>query len=222
MKEITTKNILHNYFRLADLMIKYSDVKWRDVYSIGQIESKVWLIEELEALNVNLGTIFLCGGWYASLANIMFVSQLQFNKIRSFDIDPACADIADTLNKDYVSDKWKFKAITQDILDINYEYHTWQCWSNVNNRMSKYMADSPDTIINTSCEHIENFNKWYNLIPPGKLVVLQSNDYFELEEHINCVKDIEEFKEQCLLDKLLYCGAIELQKYNRFMLIGMT
>ena len=48
MKTITTENILRNYFRLADLMLKNPNLKWRDVYSVGQLESKVWLIEELE------------------------------------------------------------------------------------------------------------------------------------------------------------------------------
>jgi len=219
MKEITTENILRNYFRLADIMIKNPDLKWRDLYSVGQLESKVWLIEELEALNLNLGTIFLCGGWYASLANIMFVSQLQFNKIRSFDIDPSCADIAEALNKDYVLDRWKFKATTEDIHNINYAGHRYTTYRA--DGEARELFENPNTIINTSCEHIIDFDKWYDLIPKGKLVILQSNNYFELEEHINCVKDVKEFREQCLINNLLYGGTIELQKYNRFMLIGI-
>ena len=39
------------------------------------------------------------------------------------------------------------------------------------------MSDVPNTIINTSCEHIVNFDEWYRKIPAGKLVILQSNDY---------------------------------------------
>jgi len=215
MKQITTENILRNYVRLADIMIKYPDVKWRDVYSHGQVQSKLWLVEELEALNLNLGTVFLCGGWYASLANIMFMSQLQLDRIRSIDIDPSCAYIAEAMNKDYVIDKWKFKAITQDIHNINYA-GTYKA-----NGEENILYHEPYTIINTSCEHIENFNKWYDSIPESKLVVLQSNDFFELEEHVNCVKNIEQFKEQCQMNNLLYGGTIELQKYNRFMLIGI-
>jgi len=219
MKEITTENILRNYFRLADLMLKNPDLKWRDLYSVGQLESKVWLIEELETLNLNLGTVFLCGGWYASLANIMFMSQLKFDKIRSFDIDPLCADIAETLNREYVAAEWKFKAITEDIHNINYNGHTYITYKA--NGEARELYDEPNTIINTSCEHIEDFDTWYCNIPAGKLVILQNNNYFELEEHINCVKDVEEFRDQCLISNLLYGGTIELQKYNRFMLIGI-
>ena len=116
------------------------------------------------------------------------------------------------------------KAITENIHNINYDGHTY----NTIKSSSPYAyddtlvecSDVPDTIINTSCEHIEDFDSWYYSIPVDKLIILQSNNYFELEEHINCVKDVEEFRKQCLINNLLYGGTIELQKYNRFMLIG--
>ena len=107
-----------------------------------------------------------------------------------------------------------------NIIFINYENHTWQCWSNVNNRMSEYIADTPDTIINTSCEHIENFDNWYSKVPNDRLMILQTNDYFEIDDHINCVKNINEFQKMCPLSKELYSGVLNLDQYNRFMLIG--
>ena len=78
----------------------------------------------------------------------------------------------------------------------------------------------PDTIINTSCEHIANFIEWYNKIPNGTLVVLQSNNYFEIKEHVNCVNNINEFIKIAPMSTLLYNGELELEKYTRFMLIG--
>ena len=56
------------------------------------------------------------------------------------------------------------KAITEDIKNINYFGHEWQMWSNKNNRLSNPISDNPDTIINTRCEHIENFAEWYDKI----------------------------------------------------------
>ena len=215
--------------RFGKGMNVHPDVDWLNVLSRGQLDSKIWLISELEKLDTELATLrwwrpwaetcFICGGWYASLALMLFNSKLNIGKIRSFDIDPSCFDIAETLNKEFVLEEWRFKAVTQDIHDINYAGHTYDTFK-VNGE-ARELYDEPDTIINTSCEHIKDFNKWYNSIPAGKLVVLQSNDYFELEEHVNCVKDIEEFKEQCPMNNLLYGGVIGLQKYNRFMLIGM-
>ena len=192
----------------------------KDCFSRGQLESKLWLVEELKKQKVELGTVFLCAGWYATLATMLFESNIDIDKIRSFDIDESCVDIAETFNKPWFVDGWKFKSITQNIMDIDYNSHTWQCWSNDKNRMSKPITDVPDTIINTSCEHIPNFADWYAKIPEGKLVVLQSNNYFEIKEHVNCVNDIDEFKEMAPMSELHYMGMRELPKYTRFMLIG--
>jgi hypothetical protein len=193
---------------------------WNDCFSRGQLESKLWLIQELEDCKINLGTVFLCAGWYATLATMLFQSNIKLDNVRSFDIDDTCVGIAETFNKPWFVDSWKFKSITQDIMDVDYNEHTWQYWSNANNRMSKPITDSPDTIINTSCEHIENFEEWYAKIPDGKLVVLQSNNYYEVEEHVNCVKDIKEFGNMARMTGPLYAGELELPKYKRFMLIG--
>ena len=208
--------------QLIEGMRKYKDDDRfnADCFSRGQLESKLWLLTELGKLNVELGTVFLCAGWYATLATMLFESDIKIDKVRSFDIDESCVDIAETFNKPWFVDEWRFKSITQDIMDINYNEHVWQYWSNANNRMSYPITDSPDTIINTSCEHIENFQEWYDLIPDGKLVVLQSNNYYEIEEHVNCVRSIEEFAVKAPMDNILYSGELDLPKYKRFMLIG--
>jgi hypothetical protein len=191
-----------------------------DCFSRGQLQSKQWLVTELEKLDVELGTVFLCAGWYATLATMLFESDITVDKVRSFDIDESCVDIAETFNKPWFMEQWRFKSITQDIMDIDYDKHMWQFWSNANNRMSRPISDTPDTIINTSCEHIENFAEWYAKIPDGKLVILQSNNFFQVEEHVNCVNDIEEFKTQAPMSEVLYSGELELPKYKRVMLIG--
>ena len=193
---------------------------WNDCFSRGQIESKLWLVKELTKLNLDLGTVFLCAGWYATLATMLFESKVKVDKIRSFDIDPSCVDIAEVFNKQWFINQWHFKSITQDIMDINYNEHTWQQWSNANNRMSYPITDVPDTIINTSCEHIENFDEWYAKIPAGKLVILQSNNFFEVDEHVNCSIDIDDFSRQTPLTSVLYSDSLQLEKYTRYMRIG--
>jgi hypothetical protein len=193
---------------------------WNDCFSRGQLQSKLWLVKELEDCKINLGTVFLCAGWYATLATMLFESNIKVDKVRSFDIDPSCVNIAEVFNKSWFVNQWQFKSITQDIMDIDYNTHTWHYWSNANNRMSYPVTDSPDTIINTSCEHIANFDEWYAKVPNGKLVVLQSNNYYEVDEHVNCVDSIEEFAVKAPMNNILYSGDLELDKYTRFMLIG--
>lgn len=235
-KEDLRKLILEdNIWKLWPVLSSYTDTQFvaafksflvnnvkydRDCFSRGQLNSKIWLVKELKKLDIDLGTVFLCAGWYGTLSVMLFESGLKIDKLRSFDIDPTCVDIAETFNKLWFVDNWKFKAITEDISNISYNEYTWQYWSNKNNRLSYPITDIPNTIINTSCEHIENFNQWYNSIPTGKLVILQGNDYFEIKEHVNCSKDLKEFSDKAPMSSVLYEGELVLPKYKRFMKIG--
>ena len=200
------------YFFVNDIIID------KDCFSRGQLESKLWLVKELKNQKIELGTVFLCAGWYATLATMLFESGIPINKIRSFDIDDNCRSISETFNKPWVKKDWKFKSCTQDIHDIDFKTHRYIVKRSDGSQCE--LNDSPDTIINTSCEHIKNFTDWYAKIPDGKLVVLQSNNYFEIEEHVNCVNNIYEFKEMAPMTTLMYMGMRELPKYTRFMLIG--
>jgi hypothetical protein len=201
---------------------------WDDCFARGQLHSKLWLIKELANIEADLGTVFLCAGWYATLAVMIFESDIKVDKIRSFDIDPTCASIAETFNKPWFEDKWRFKASTVDIMEFewsdspapsdgtlgNFYYMTSGTGKPIQ------MKDNPDTIINTSCEHIENFDTWYANIPIGKLLVLQSNNFSTVTEHVNCVSGIDEFKRMATMTTVLYAGELKLENYSRFMLIG--
>ena len=115
-------------------------------------------------------------------------------------------------------DNWKFKASTANILDIDYNTHYYA--TEKDKGIVSHMSDSPDTIINTSCEHIINFDEWYRKIPKGKLVILQSNNYVDVQEHVNCAKDIEMFSKSTPMTKTLFEGTLDLVTYRRFMKIG--
>lgn len=193
----------------------YCEIPMQDAFSLGQLNSKLWLIDNLPD---NLGTVFICAGWYGTLAALMFErARSKFDKIRSFDIDETCAPVADTMNRPWVMDGWQFKASTLDILEMNFPstHITYRA-----NGTSLELTEMPDTIINTSCEHIKDFKNWYSKIPDGKLVILQSNNFYEIEEHVNCVTNAEEFGSLAPMSNLIYSGELELEKYSRFMLIG--
>ena len=190
-----------------------------DCLSQGQIKSKRWLIDELVRLDLDLGKVFLCAGWYATLATLLFESSIKVDKIRSFDLDPSCIAIAEVFNKPWVLEDWKFKSCTKNILDINYDFYTYNVVRS--NGTLCELSDSSNTIINTSCEHIEDFDKWYNLIPKGKIVILQTNNYIEIEDHVNCSSSLEEFRLQSPMTNVLYEGELLLDKYTRYMRIGI-
>jgi len=169
----------------------------------GQLKSKEWLIDHLEKhCRFANARVLICGGWNGVLASMLFNSKIGIKHITSLDIDPNCQEVANTINKRQEMDM-KFTAVTEDMLKYNY----------------KELHDN--VIINTSCEHLTQtkYRKWLNSLPHGNLVVLQSNNYKELDEHVNCVDSIEEFKRKSRID-VTWEGELELPKYKRFMLIG--
>jgi hypothetical protein len=94
----------------------------------------------------------------------------------------------------------KFRAVTADMCDIR---------------------SDADVVINTSCEHItqDQYEFWLSGMPHNTLLVLQSNNY-DIPEHVRTAKDLEEFRTQCGLSKVLWAGELELPLYKRFMVIG--
>ncbi len=208
---------------LGQVMRKYPDCDLSEAFSKGQIESKFWLIEELEKVQKNLGTVFVLGGWYGTLSALILESnKFQIEKIRSFDIDNSCAEIAETMNRDpFVLDGWRFKASTADMYDLNYSETTHT--TRRANGTELELTDVANTFINTSCEHLEFYGDWYNTLPNGKLVVLQSNDFLSGKDHVNCISSIDEFKLHSPMSEYLYDGELYISEadYTRFMLIGV-
>jgi hypothetical protein len=189
-----------------------------DALSQGQLASKMWLIEELQKLDLDLGTVFLCAGWYGILATLMFENDLKIDKIRSFDIDPDVIPIAEKFNLPWVKDEWKFKPATLDIHRLKYTDFSY--YVTRSDGSSVTLIDTANTVINTSCEHIEDFEDWYERIPSRTLVVLQSNDYVDGEGHVNTSESLEDFVEKTPIGKVLFSGELKLDKYTRFMRIG--
>ena len=187
--------------------------------AFGQIRSKVWLRDVLiEKQLFQLGNVFLCAGWYGLLPLFLLHEKKFFiRRLFNFEKDPLSVKVSEDLNREFVKEDWKFKAVLQDILELDYkeaEFSTRKASGKIQN-----LRVSPDTILNTSCEHFANFSAWWDKLPSKKLLILQSNNFFEHKDHVNCVSSLEEFQTQVQMD-YLYKGSLHLEGYQRFMLIG--
>jgi hypothetical protein len=139
------------------------------------------------------------------LADMLFHDRrFAIERITSVDIDPHCAPVALAMNATHV-EAGRFAAKTADMLALDY---------------SQASDTRADVVVNTSCEHLSEFDRWYARIPPGQLIVLQSNDYFACAEHVNCVSDLAEFRVRAPLSDVLFAGERRMRRYTRFMLIG--
>ena len=201
----------------------------KDCFSRGQLQSKQWLVNELTKCDVELGTVFLCAGWYATLATMIFESDIKVDRIHSFDIDPSCQQIAETFNNPWYLDEWRFKASTGDIRDFNYTTTPAPSDGSVGNYYFKTTVGDreietrlkPDTFINTSTEHVADFTNWYRKnIPFDSLVIVQGNNFHDLEEHVNTHDSLQSFSDQCYMRTVLFEGELELPEYTRYMKIG--
>lgn len=184
--------------------IRNSEDRYRTLESFwkGQVNSKIWLINNLETVTVkqiDRYKIAIYGGWNGVLASLLFNSNIPIDHITSIDIDPVCEEIATTVNKQQEI-QGQFSAVTAD--------------------MCKYTIPA-DIIINTSCEHVtqEQYENWLDLQPDNAIFVIQSNNYFDLEEHIRCATDIDDFMRMSEI-KPFWRGEFETPKYTRYMIIG--
>ena len=175
----------------------------------NQMASKMWLADALlDTVGPDLGEVLVLGGWFGVLAAVLLHDRrFTISRVVSLDVDPRCTDVALSLNATHVR-TGQFAARTADMLDYDYGGD------------STAAARAASLVINTSCEHLADFGRWYERIPAGQLLVLQSNDYYACREHINSVPDLETFRAQAPMREPLFAGERKLRRYVRFMLIG--
>ena len=201
-----------------------------DSFSRGQLRSKLWVSDTVNDLDISLGDmVYVCAGWYGVLPAILF-ERNKVENILSFDSDASTDNPADTLNKEQTIDGLRFKAVVQDIHTLKYKDESFD----VNHYQYTEMTEFDKTtqsmpvkmdatcVINTSCEHIVDFDKWWAGIPDGMLVIMQNND-FDDEDHEHAedtVTSLEEFSKRLNVSETLYEGTLALDEYNRYMVIG--
>lgn len=169
----------------------------------NQTTCKKWLVETLfAATGGDLGRVCVLGGWFGVLgAMLLHDPRFKIEEVCSVDLDSACEEVALSLNKTHV-DSGRFKFLIADMYDMDFQ--DLGC----------------DLIVNTSCEHLNSIDKWFERIPSGTLLTLQSNNYFGIEGHVNCVESLDKFKQQVPLAEVMFEGELTLKNYTRFMLIG--
>ena len=194
-----------------------------DSFSPNQFLSKMNLINHIKSLDIlnKDSEIVIFGSWYGSILIPAFYNDVK--KITCIDMD---SDVIYRAKYELFKD-FDVDFITDDIFET-------------------YRDQYKDTtlFINTSCEHMRPMKEWGPEGPKSKFFdnkfgvpktyktswwkkvspayfAFQSNAMFDIPTHINCVKNIEEFKKQ-LPDKaeVLIEDTIPDERGNRFTLIG--
>ena len=180
-----------------------------DSMNQSQLESKLWIIQELIKLEIKPKRVAILAGWYSQyIIPLLIEHGVEF--IYNFEIDRDAKDISYKFNKRY-KDQEKYK---YQITDIMFE--------KIAKKEEQFGAF--DLIINTSCEHMypmRRFRKINKNLSGNPIYVLQSTDEDKYEDHINCVSGPEELAKQAELINVVYSGTkILANGMNRFMVIG--
>lgn len=184
----------------------YENEYWdNDLYRIKDIihsldsnhwRSKQWLVDELVKVYKDDGEIHVAGGWNGLLAYLL---SKHYSNIVSSDIDPVCKNIGRKLFGDR---------------DIHFKVEDFN---------TKELFYNTDVVVCTSVEHIDREDVISTIeelqMRGDKLLALQSNNYFDLNCHINCSHSLDEFVEYTDLD-IIYKGELNLGDFTRYMVIG--
>lgn len=173
-----------------------------DSVSTGQIESKKWLVEEFLKLKLEFigdAHIEIIGSWFGFPLIEMISNLFPIKQIDIYDKDETC-----------------HKITAQYINQFDYDFKIVQ----YGDYFERTELRRRHLVINTACEHMNNLKdsrKYYKGTPT---MILQSNNYTQQEDHINCCENVEELIYKNGLAYVNYSGSKKFDLYDRFMAIG--
>ena len=136
--------------------------------------------------------IYIVGGWYGNILIPLIDEYLNYEAAHVIELDKEAIYIG---REYFFKDHKKIKWIHGDATKMQF-------------------SGNSVLVINTSAEHMVPLD-----IVSG-IVAVQSNDYYDVDEHLNCVSSAEELRDQYGFTKVWDIGKKDMKIYNRFMVIG--
>ena len=161
----------------------------------NQIICKKWLVEEICNIKMKWNKVLVLGSWNSVLLYELFST---YGEVIWFDF----VDIDETVHK--------HRDLYFEINSIEKNYN-----SIIMDATEFSDHQSYDLIINTSCEHMATIPAVY-----GPTYALQSNNYTDVSDHINCVNSEEQLMKDNQINRIFYKGKKKMSNYDRFMVIG--
>ena len=194
-----------NALNSTETSMPYVFKRVMDSLNSSQLQSKLWLIEELNCLEIKPTNVCLIAGWYAQYVVPLLLDIFpSIQLIENFEIDKDIREMTYRFNKRF-KDEDKYRVVIKNIMfkELGREHDF-------------------DLVINCACEHMFPMWKFREINEEQDPVyVLQSSDDDTHDDHINCVQSTDELIEQARIVDVLYSGSIKLHNATtRFMVIG--
>ena len=199
-----------------------------DSMTASQVETKMWIAEEMHNLKLYPENYVVLGGWFAHILTNVLIEELGAKFVMNYEIDKDAQYASFKFNRYYKENDMfrcvkknvmteqigKLGMITNPEVEQRKNARDYGTGFEIANKIISY-----DCIINTSCEHMWHMKD----INFEGLCAFQSNDFTQEDAHVNCVHSLEEFKEQTAITDVYYQGEKPFDDYNdckRFMIIG--
>jgi hypothetical protein len=166
------------------------------------VASKVWLLKELARIAPQVGTVYVLGSWYGNLGVLLALDPLiQYKQLINVETDKQFLQASRRIH-DYMGlDNAQY--MLADANDLDY----------------RQLGDD-GVVINTSLTDMSGHD-WFDHIPAGTLVVMQSRDH----DPGNAAHSTEDIVDRFPLSKVIYTGELKLAdpetEYTRYMVIGI-
>ena len=168
-----------------------------DMFHSNQINSIYEILKAADTLRLQgMSTKTLYIGSWMGFKTKLFSEYYGLN-ITELELDQRCKAVSEIWNSD----------------NKNYDGHI----QGDATQLDKEFYKDFKTVINPSCEHMSD--DWYYNIPDGTFMILQSND-FDIPQHTNIVKNIQEMKEKYKMTDIYSC-TLQCTVYQRFTLAGI-
>lgn len=178
--------------------------RYTETYCESQVKSKKYLIDKMyRHCPPGEYNFHIQGAWYGTLIVPYLLNNFSDNIdwLHVNDIDKSVRRILKSYTKQHTN---RFYITDYDMFEST-DWHV--------------ILGEKNLLINTSCEHMQNLAR---LDDGGSnmIYVLQSNDYYEHPEHINCVDSADELIFKAGLSKIYFAGEVQCNKFKRFTVIG--
>jgi hypothetical protein len=175
-------------------LVEFSPLTLQGSFESGLILNKLWLIHELQKIQDQFSTIYILGSWYGNMSILLAKSRIQYEHIVNVDSDPVVVRGSQRIARAMGMDD-RIEPMVQDANKLDYR-----------------QLDGDGLVINTSCHDMEN-RGWFDHIPDGVMVALQSRD------------DVDHDLDQYDLSRTLYQGTRKARdpetRYTSVLRIGV-
>ena len=169
-----------------------------DMFHENQMTSKNELLKACDKLDIH-SNFYINGLYIASWMGFMtrILSDNYNYYMSEIELDERCGPVSIKYNE---KNKRYREHIVGDALEQDKDF------------FERY-----NLVINTSCEHMPS--NWYYKLPDKCWVILQCNNFNEIDDHINCVENIKEMKARYPMH-VKYESELQCTIYNRYTLAG--